>query len=242
MYSITIDPARDTPKVLEAYAKKFNAAPGWSFLTGKESDILLLRKKLGLYMAGLDEELKDHNMSFLIGNQRTGQWMKRSPMDNPYFIAEQIGTWLTNWRTPSTISNHNYAQAPEYEVASMGENLFRTRCTACHTIGLNSMRTTGVGKNIDVDHLSTGPDLLHIVQRRDPEWLARWIENPGKMLAEKDTIALELYKNWDEVLMPNLRLNKVEIDALIQYLGDESHRVDQERSGQIQTPNRTETK
>src|ERR1700748_683715 len=35
-YSISIDPRRDTPEVLNAYAKKFHAGPGWLFLTGKE--------------------------------------------------------------------------------------------------------------------------------------------------------------------------------------------------------------
>src|SRR6516162_10445469 len=32
-YSITIDPKNDTPAVLKAYAKKFHAGPGWTFLT-----------------------------------------------------------------------------------------------------------------------------------------------------------------------------------------------------------------
>ena len=52
MYSITIDPERDTPEVLARYAERFHVGPGWLFLTGKEEDILLLRKKLGLYIAG----------------------------------------------------------------------------------------------------------------------------------------------------------------------------------------------
>jgi hypothetical protein len=31
-YSISIDPKRDTPEVLKAYAEKFHAGPGWLFL------------------------------------------------------------------------------------------------------------------------------------------------------------------------------------------------------------------
>src|SRR5689334_15609235 len=46
-YSITIDPKRDTPQVLKAYAQKYGAGPGWLFLTGKEEDIKLATKKLG---------------------------------------------------------------------------------------------------------------------------------------------------------------------------------------------------
>lgn len=51
MYSITVDPANDTPDVLRKYAEKFRIGPGWQFLTGNETDIMLLRTKLGLYSA-----------------------------------------------------------------------------------------------------------------------------------------------------------------------------------------------
>src|SRR5256714_9515103 len=47
-YSISIDPRHDTPEVLKAYAERFHIGPGWLFLTGKEEDIRLLTKKLGL--------------------------------------------------------------------------------------------------------------------------------------------------------------------------------------------------
>jgi protein SCO1 len=48
-YSITIDPAQDTPKVLKQYAQQYHTGPGWLFLTGKKADIDLISKKLGLY-------------------------------------------------------------------------------------------------------------------------------------------------------------------------------------------------
>jgi cytochrome oxidase Cu insertion factor (SCO1/SenC/PrrC family) len=35
MYSITVDPQRDTPEVFRKYAKKFDAGPGGLFLTGE---------------------------------------------------------------------------------------------------------------------------------------------------------------------------------------------------------------
>src|SRR2546430_17387977 len=38
-YSITIDPAHDTPEVLKAYAEKYHVGPGWLFLTGSAADI-----------------------------------------------------------------------------------------------------------------------------------------------------------------------------------------------------------
>src|SRR5712692_238002 len=47
-YSITIDPKQDTPPALKAYAEKYHAGPGWLFLTGKQEDIDLISKRLGL--------------------------------------------------------------------------------------------------------------------------------------------------------------------------------------------------
>ena len=47
-YSITIDPKRDKPEVLKAYAEKYGVGPGWLFLTGKEEDIRLATKKLAM--------------------------------------------------------------------------------------------------------------------------------------------------------------------------------------------------
>jgi len=47
-YSITIDPDRDKVPVLKKYAERWEAGPGWHFLTGKEEEITTLRRKLGL--------------------------------------------------------------------------------------------------------------------------------------------------------------------------------------------------
>src|SRR3954465_11825197 len=77
-YSISIDPARDTPKVLKAYAEKFGVGPGWLFLTGKPEDIALVTKKLGLSRKS-DATSKDgHAASLMVGNEPTGQWMRNS--------------------------------------------------------------------------------------------------------------------------------------------------------------------
>jgi protein SCO1/2 len=38
MYSITVDPQRDTPEVLRKYAEKFDAGPGGLFLFVKKAE------------------------------------------------------------------------------------------------------------------------------------------------------------------------------------------------------------
>jgi protein SCO1/2 len=221
LYSISIDPETDTPEVLEQYARKFKAGPGWLFLTGKEEDITLLRRKLGLYIEEIQgDDSTDHNLSLVIGNQATGRWMKRSPFENPYVLATQIGGELHNWKRPRG-AGRDYADAPRLRTISKGESLFRTRCAACHTVG---------GGVVTAGEQRLGPDLLDVTKKRERAWLVRWLADPDAMLEEGDPIALQLYEEYDGVPMPNARLNQIEIDLLIGYLDAESLRVARTRT------------
>lgn len=230
MYSISVDPETDTPEKLKAYAEKFHVGPGWLFLTGKEDDIMLLRKKLGFLNEAVRPALNDHNGAVLIGNQRTGQWMKRMITSSPYILAAQIGSWLGNWQIPNP-QRASYASAPELRAPDMGENLFRTRCAVCHTIG-NVMRTVAGGSTIETGE-RLGPDLLGVSKRRSREWLTGWIRNPKQMLEDEDPVALALYAEYDEVLMPNFRLSEIEVNALIDFIREESDRIRNARSGSV---------
>jgi len=69
IYSITLKPEEDTPKVLNAYAKAYKVKKGWEFLTGDPKDIELLRQKLGF----IDRDpVRDANKSNHIGMLRWG--------------------------------------------------------------------------------------------------------------------------------------------------------------------------
>ncbi|MDQ3804620.1 MAG: SCO family protein [Acidobacteriota bacterium] len=72
LVSITVDPATDTPVRLKEYAAKFNAKPGWTFLTGKKENVDWALYKLGQYVEAKD----DHKTIFIIGNEATGLWKK----------------------------------------------------------------------------------------------------------------------------------------------------------------------
>ena len=205
-YSISIDPKNDTPSVLKEYKERFRA--DWTFLTGKDSDIIKLRKKLGLYIAEIQDGSNNHNVNMIIGNQTTGRWMKRSPFENPYVLADQIGNWLEGWKRPP--QGDDYANAPELRSISKGEHLFRTRCATCHTINGNEAEG------------ALGPDLLGVTQRRESNWLLNWLRAPDQMLEKKDPIAMALYKKYNNVAMPNMRLNKEEALDLIAYMDEKS--------------------
>ena len=141
--------------------------------------------------------------------------MRRSPFENPYVLATQIGGELHNWKLPRG-SEQDYADAPRLRNISKGESLFRTRCSACHTVG---------GGDVTSDGGRVGPDLLGVTQKRDRAWLARWLAEPDKMLEERDPIAMQLYEEYGGLPMPNARLNELEVNSLIRYLATESRRV-----------------
>jgi protein SCO1 len=219
-YSISIDPEKDKPEVLAKYAADWGVKEGWTFVTGSREDIDLLRRKFGVYDAELARgKPMDHNLSLIIGNQRTGRWMKRSPYENPYVLANQLGSWLHNWKLPSE-EKRPYDEAPEVRNIGAGENLFRTRCSSCHTVG--------GGETSAPDERRIGPDLYNITRQRDRAWLERWIMAPDQMKAEADPMALALISQYKGVVMPNLRMTQVDVDNVLQYLEEESARLDQE--------------
>lgn len=208
-YSISIDPENDTPEALKEYKEKFKAR--WTFLTGTEADITQLRRKLGLYIEEIQDGSNNHNVSMIIGNQTTGRWMKRSPFENPHVLADQLSNWLTGWKEARPVKN--FANAPELRNLSRGEQMFRTRCASCHSL-------TG-----DEPEDALGPDLLAVTRLRDKQWLLDWLKAPDQMLKKKDPLAMALYKQYNKLAMPNMRLNKGEALALLEYIENETERA-----------------
>ena len=206
-YSISIDPDHDTPKVLKEYAERFKVGPGWSFLTGSKADTTLIRKKLGLYRGDEEASLGQHNINFIIGNERTGQWMKKTPFDEPKTLARLLGYTLANSKLAYKGSGVSYSEAKQLSKLSKAEDIYRFRCMSCHSLGTED---------------GLGPGLQGVTKKRDKAWLARWLKEPDKMLAEKDPIAIDLYNRYNKILMPNLRLKADEVEALIKFMEESS--------------------
>jgi cytochrome oxidase Cu insertion factor (SCO1/SenC/PrrC family) len=214
-YSISIDPDNDTPEALKAYAQRFKIGPGWTFLTGRTEDIILLRQKLGLYEVPVNQRTRsgqlDHDLGLLIGNQSTGRWMKASPMENPQILATEIGSWLHNWKVAGALKNDTYAKAPTHmRQRSRGEELYETRCASCHSMGAPAGSLAALR--------AIGPDLAGVTRLRTRPWLTRWLKEPDVMLAEKDRLATSLYLKYNKVAMPNLALRESEIAELLTFL------------------------
>jgi protein SCO1/2 len=216
-YSISIDPKRDTPKVLKEYAEKYHVGPGWTFLTGKKADIDLISKKLGLYTDPDPNNRDGHTPSVLIGNEPGGQWMRNAATDNPRFLANMIGNWLNSWKNAAPMdTNVNYEKASKIDLSDKGRYIFASQCAACHTIGHGD---------------KIGPDLLGVTNVRERAWLERFISTPDQVLAEKDPIAVALFEKYKQVNMPNLRMADVDLKNLMDFLTRESAAHDKEPTG-----------
>jgi len=205
-YSITLDPKRDTPEVLKAYAEKYHAGPGWLFLTGKKEDIELISKKTGLYSDPDPSSRDGHTPSVLLGNEATGQWMRNSATDNPRFLSILIGDWLNSWKYSASKAAKSYAEATPMRLDA-GQYVFASHCAACHTVGHGD---------------KIGPDLEGVTTARTHGWLTRFIQTPDRMLAEKDPVAVALFQRYKGVQMPNLRLGDGDINAILNYIERET--------------------
>jgi protein SCO1 len=208
-YSISIDPKRDTPPVLKAYAEKFGAGgPGWLFLTGKPEDIKLITKKLALIRDRDNPTSREshHAPTLALGIEQSGLWTRKPAVSNPRFIAATMGTFF-GW--PDTQPQPSYAEAKPLQL-SEGQRLFQGRCSACHTVGQ--------GDRI-------GPDLLGVTDRRERAWLIRYIANPDQVLAAGDPIATALHNKYKRVGMPNLSLSASDVADLVSFLNTRGNAV-----------------
>ena len=208
LISMTVDPKTDTPERLKEYAERFGAGPGWSFVTGKPEDIRAINYKFGDRSLVLSE----HRNEIVLGNDATGEWQKDSVFGDIDRLALTVRSLDPKWhdqvRPPQNMADHT-AMAMS---GQPGQALFKKMCAPCHTIG--------VGDRV-------GPDLRGVTTRRDEAWLEAFIQNPSKMRAKQDPIALALAAEYPAVRMPAVGLAPADAADLISYLTTETARLEE---------------
>jgi len=70
LVSVSVDPGRDTPRRLKAYAASHHAKPGWVWLTGDKTSVDEVLDGLGAYTPNFE----DHPSMVLVGDGRSGNW------------------------------------------------------------------------------------------------------------------------------------------------------------------------
>lgn len=86
LVTITVDPLRDTPAQLKAYAGRFGAGPGWRWLTGAPVAVNELLKGLGAYAP----DFTQHPQMVLVGDGATGRWTRFSGLPDGKRLAEHV--------------------------------------------------------------------------------------------------------------------------------------------------------
>jgi len=98
------------------------------------------------------------------------------------------------------IENLNFDKEINREMATIGKGLFGQKCAACHKS----------------DKRYIGPALKGLYDRRNPAWVMNIMLNPDEML-KKDPVAIQLLKEYDNVVMYNQNLTMEEARSLAEY-------------------------
>ena len=86
LISMSVDPIRDTPQRLKAYAAKHRAGEGWLWLTGAKPAVDDVLTGLGAYTSNFE----DHPTMVLIGDAQTGEWKRLFGFPNPDRIVRIV--------------------------------------------------------------------------------------------------------------------------------------------------------
>lgn len=86
LVTITVDPNRDTPARLLAYAKKHGGGKGWSWLTGDKDNVTAALTAFGAYTVNFE----DHPAMILIGDAQQNRWYRYYGFSSPEDIASKV--------------------------------------------------------------------------------------------------------------------------------------------------------
>ncbi len=92
MYTITLDPERDTPAALKEYAANIGAKGDWTFLTGTKENIEIIRRKLGFVDPDpeVDADRSSHAGMVLFGNEPLDRWSACPALLKPEQLARAL--------------------------------------------------------------------------------------------------------------------------------------------------------
>lgn len=94
-------------------------------------------------------------------------------------------------------------------LAARGKVVYeRNGCYVCH----------GFGKVL------AAPDLQGVTERRELDWLRRWMKETSSML-QSDPQARAMLEQWRFVRMPQIKLTDNDVEALLHFMTQETQRT-----------------
>ena len=118
----------------------------------------------------------------------------------------------------SAISLHGASVSDS--LLNVGKVLFKSNCKACH----------------NVDKKLVGPALSKVYERRDSTWIYDFVKGSQKMIADGDPIAVGLYSEFNEVIMPDQKVDDNEIGLILSYIKDFDQQAKSPSSNPISRP------
>ncbi len=88
--------------------------------------------------------------------------------------------------------------------AQDGKALFQSKgCTACHSIGGGKL---------------VGPDLKGVTERREQEWLVKFIQSSQTMIKNGDKLAIKVFEENNKIPMPDNAISDEDAIAILDYI------------------------
>ena len=84
-----------------------------------------------------------------------------------------------------------------------GAKIFKQNCTACHVMGEAKL---------------IGPGLKGVTEKRNKEWLKKWINSSSELIASGDADAIAIFEEYGKVAMTDFYFSNEDFEALYGYL------------------------
>jgi mono/diheme cytochrome c family protein len=120
--------------------------------------------------------------------------------------------WLIGFSAFAQDAAPAESSAPVADQATLdlGKSLFENNCTSCHGVGSEDV---------------VGPGLKGIMQRRNMDWLIKWVKSSQTVINSGDKYAVDLYNKYNKTQMQNFNLKDDEIKAIFAYVQVESEKA-----------------
>lgn len=130
--------------------------------------------------------------------------------------------WLVGFSSFAQDAAPAEASAPAVDQATLdlGKGLFENNCTSCHGVGSEDV---------------VGPGLKGILDRRQMDWLLKWVKSSQSVINSGDKYAVDLYNKYNKTQMQNFNLKDDEIKAIFAYVKVESEKAPVVVAGPAQT-------
>ncbi|MCK0161372.1 c-type cytochrome [Allomuricauda sp. F6463D] len=153
---------------------------------------IVLSLALGAMIISCGEKKEEKKDGFEVNRTKTEEKKAETKEEVPVDLTNKGVGPITNLEFPEDINE---------EMAARGKAKFDAICVACHMI----------------DKRMIGPAVKGVYDRRSPEWVMNMILNPNGMLKE-DPIAQALLKEYNNAIMLDQNLTEEEARDVAEYL------------------------